>query len=100
MLKIEDAALPHLAGMLQESTPLSAIRIMVLGGPNGVGLGLMIDEKTEDDASIIYEKIPFFIDRKLLDYCGTITIDYTDSYEGSCAASKNGAFVITSENKL
>ena len=100
MLEIEDAALPHLAGMLQESTPASAIRIMVLGGPNGVGLGLMVDEKSEDDTSITYEKIPFLVEQKLLDYCGTITIGYTESSDGGCAASNNGAFVITSENKL
>jgi Fe-S cluster assembly iron-binding protein IscA len=100
MLKIEDAALPHLAGMLKESTPLSAIRIMVLGGPSGVGLGLMVDEKAEGDAAITYEKIPFFIDQKLLDYCGTITIGYTEESDGGCVAGNHGAFVITPENKL
>ena len=100
MLKIEDAALPHLAGMLQQSNPLSAIRIMVLGGPNGVGLGLMVDEKTENDASITYEKIPFLVEQNLLDYCGTISIGYIENSDGSCPAGNNGAFVITSENKL
>lgn len=100
MLKIEDAALPHLAGMLQQSTPLSAIRIMVLGGPNGVGLGLMVDERTEDDALITHEKLPFLVDRKLLDYCGTITISYTENGGSDCAAGNNGAFIIRSENKL
>ena len=100
MLDIEDEALKHLVKMLQQGPPTSAIRIAVMGGPNGVGLGLMLDEQGKDDTSIIHEKIPFLIDSKLLDYCGTISIKYTQEKNGSCVSGNNGALLINSENPL
>ncbi|PID45259.1 MAG: hypothetical protein CR981_00685 [Proteobacteria bacterium] len=100
MLKINDKALPHLTKLLKEGSPTSAIRLAVTGGPKGVGLNLMLDEQDEKDDLIIHKKLPFIIDSKLHDYCGTITIDYQEKVTTGCPANNTGALIISSENKL
>lgn len=100
MLKIHDEAEEHLNNLLAESDENSAIRIAVMGGAHGPGLGLLVEEAGEDDLIFEHGTIPFIIDKKLMDYCKSITIGFRKGNEGGCGGSSGSGFLIESENPL
>ena len=100
MVNIEEAAEEHLSNLLAEGNDNAAIRVAVMGGPQGPVLGLIIDDVGEDDMSFTHKAIPLIIDRKLMEYCNSITIGFRQGTEGSCGGSSGSGFLIKSENSL
>ncbi len=100
MLKIHDEAEEHLNNLLAEGSDNSAIRIALMGWAHGPGLGLIVEEAGEDDLRFEHGTIPFIIDKKLMDYCKSITIGFRKGSEGSCGGSSTSGFLIESENPL
>lgn len=103
MLQIDEEALKPLAKMIAGAEPDSAIRIAIIGGPDGVGLGLMLDKQTEADTVITHKEIPFIIDQKLMEYCGSITISHRDQAQSSCSCGQGGNegfLIVQPENSL
>jgi Fe-S cluster assembly iron-binding protein IscA len=100
MLKIHDEAEEHLKNLLVEGNENSAIRIALMGGAHGPGLGLIVEEAGENDLRFEHGTLPFIIDKKLMDYCKSITIGFRKGNEGGCGGSSGGGFLIESENSL
>lgn len=100
MLEINDEAIEHLTNLLIQGNSESAIRIAVMGGGQGPGLGLIVDEANNSDVSIHQKGIPFIIDRNLLEYCKTISIGFRIGNSGSCGGSSGSGFLITPENPI
>ena len=100
MLKIDAEAEEHLANLLIDQGEHAAIRVAVMGGMQGSGFGLVIDEATEGDLKIEHKNLLFVVDRKLMAYCKLITIGFRKGTEAGCGGSSGGGFLITSENPL
>jgi len=100
MLNIEEEAEEHLGNLLTEGNEDAAIRVAVMGGQQGPVLGLIIDDAGEDDLSFMHKTIPLIIDRKLMEYCNSITIGFRQGTKGSCGGSSGSGFLIESENSL
>ena len=100
MLHIRDEAVEHLRALLTEGGETGAIRIAVMGGAQGTGLGLIIDEASDDDLEITHGDIPLIIDKKLMEYCQAITIGFRQADKGSCGGSSGGGFLLDAENTL
>ena len=100
MLDIRDEAVAHLRALLTEGGEAGAIRIAVMGGAEGTGLGLIIDEAGDDDLQIKHGDITLIIDKKLMDYCQAITIGFREADKGSCGGSSGGGFLLVAENPL
>lgn len=100
MLKIAAEAEEHLKNLLAEGSENSAIRIALMGGAHGPGLGLIVEEAGEDDLRLEHRTIPFIIDKKLMDYCRSITIGFRKGNEGGCGGSSGSGFLIESETPL
>lgn len=100
MLHIREEAEEHLNNLLIEGSTKSAIRIAVMGGVHGPGLGLIVDEAGENDLYFEHNNIPLIVDKKLMDYCQSITIGFKTGTDGSCGGSSGSGFLINSENPL
>jgi len=100
MLKIEDGAVEHLRNLLSEGRENGAIRIALMGGAHGPGLGLIIEEAGEGDLQIECCNLPFIINEKLMDYCQSITIGFRQGRDGSCGGSSGSGFLIKPEKPL
>ncbi len=100
MLKIDAEAEEHLAHLLTDEDEHAAIRIAVMGGAQGAGFGLVIDEAGDDDLRITHKDLSFIVDRKLMAYCQSITIGFRKGTVGGCGGSSGSGFLITSKNPL
>ncbi len=100
MLKICREAEEHLKNLLSEGNENEAIRIALMGGAHGPGLGLVIEEAGKDDLKFEHQGLQFIVDKKLMDYCKSITIGFRQGSEGSCGGSSGSGFLIESENPL
>ena len=102
MIQVTEEALTKLEELLRsEGGEQSVIRIAVMGGGSkGPGLGLVVDEAAEEDKRYDVGGIPLIIDRGLLDYCGSVTIDFTLGTEGKCGGASGSGFLIVPENPV
>ncbi len=100
MLKIDAEAEEHLANLLTGEDEHAAIRIAVMGGAQGAGFGLVIDEAGGDDLKIAHKNLSFIIDKKLMAYCKSIRIGFRKGNEGGCGGSSGSGFLISSEIPL
>ncbi|MEE4164831.1 MAG: hypothetical protein V2I35_02450 [Desulfocapsaceae bacterium] len=100
MLTIHADAEEHLAALLTEGNGQAAIRIAVMGGAHGPGLGLIIDDAGEDDLKIEHNNLSFVVDSQLMAYCRSITIGFRKGNKGGCGGSSGSGFLISSENPL
>ena len=100
MLQVREEALEHLDELLSGGNEKSGIRIAVMGGAHGTGLGLIVDEAGEDDLQEVHHGIPLIINKELLSYCRSIVIGFRKGAEGSCGGSSGGGFLIEAENPL
>ncbi len=97
MLEVSEEALEKLAEMLsaQENSE-AAIRIAIMGGgANSPCLGIIVDDVRETDVLIKKDETPLIIDRNLIEYCKTISIDFTTGSSGRCGGSSGSGFIIT-----
>ena len=97
MLEISDTALEKLGELVAaEGGPDSGVRIAPMGGGiSSSGLGLIVDEPTETDVVVENGGVRIIVDRNLIDYCKTITIEFQTGREGSCGGSSGSGFMIT-----
>lgn len=102
MIQVTEDALSKLEELLGcEGGEQSAIRVAVMGGGSkGPGLGLLVDEAGEEDMRYDVGGIPLIIDRGLINYCGSVTIDFTIGTEGKCGGASGSGFLIVAENPV
>lgn len=88
---MENATLTHPA---EEKRRTSAIRVsLVEGGASGPFLGLTFDKEKPQDETFHVQGLTFIMDKRLLEQCGTINIDFIEAGESS-------GFKITAANPL
>lgn len=102
MIQVTDEAHLKLDELLQaEGSEESAVRVAVMGGGSqGPALGLLVDEASESDKRYDVGGLPMIIDAALLDYCRSITIDFTVGSQGKCGGASGSGFIITPEQPL
>lgn len=102
MIQVTEEALSKLEELLRsQGGERSAIRVAVMGGgTKGPGLGLVVDEAGAEDVSYDVEGVPLIIDRGLLQYCRSVTIDFTAGAEGKCGGASGSGFLIDPENPV
>ena len=99
MIQVTEEALTKLEELLRsQGGEHSAIRVAVMGGGSkGPGLGLVVDEAGDQDVCYDVDGIPLIIDRSLMDYCRSITIDFTIGAKGTCGGASGSGFLIAPE---
>ena len=102
MIQVTEEALARLEELLSsQGGELSAIRVAVMGGgATGPGLGLIVDEAGTEDVRYDVDGVALIIDRGLLDYCRSVTIDFTIGSEGKCGGASGSGFLIETENPI
>ena len=102
MIQVTEEALTKLKELLHsQGGEHSAIRVAVMGGGSkGPGLGLIVDEAGADDVNYDVEGVSLIIDHGLLQYCRSVTIDFTIGAEGKCTAASGSGFLIEPENPV
>ncbi len=101
MLEVSEEALKHLKNVGGEENKDVPIRVAIMGsGATSCGLGLMIDEMTENDSSFIKGDFNVIVDTKLMEYCKTITIDFREGEPDRCDSLSKRGFTITAENPV
>lgn len=94
MIAVTEIAREKLVNYLEENTLTSPIRVtLIQGGCSGAVLGLAIDEAKEDDVVESFDTLTFLMNRKLLEQCGSFSIDFVESGE-------KAGFTIGSSNPL
>ncbi len=101
MLEITEDAVKHLAEVGENMTTNDVIRIAVMGnGGTKSGLGLIIDQTMQTDIVSTHGEYTVAIDKNLMEYCKTITIDFTNGEPNRCDSLSKRGFLITAENPL
>lgn len=102
MLQISPEALIKLEELHQaEGGENSAVRIAVMGGgSHGPGLGLVVDEPTDNDVLIDEFSIRIVVDRNLMNYCRKISIEFRVGSDGRCGGASGSGFLINPENTI
>ena len=100
MLHIKEEAVEHLRDLMSGGSENSGVRIAVMGGAHGTGLGLIVDEAGEDDLLEVHHEIPIIIDKQLMSYCQSITIGFRKGSDGQCGGESGGGFLIDAEAPL
>jgi Fe-S cluster assembly iron-binding protein IscA len=79
----------------------SGVRIAVMGGGSqGPGLGLVVDAPGENDLVVDQRGTALIIDRSLMEYCRSISIDFTTGSAGRCGGVSGSGFIITPEQPV
>ncbi len=102
MVQVTEDALEKLREMLStEGGDQSAVRIAVMGGgTQRPSLGLVVDEAGVGDKRYDVDGVPVIVDRSLIEYCRSVTIDFTVGAGGTCGGSSGSGFIIAPENPL
>ncbi len=101
MITVSEGALPHLAQLLAaEGGAGSAVRIAVIGGIAGPGLGLVVDSAGEADETILFEDLAIIIDRQLHTFCRNILIDFREGQPEGCAGKSGAGFLIIPDQPI
>lgn len=101
MLEISPKAMRHLQDVGHIPDSRSAIRIAVMGGGGPhCGLGLVIDTITENDLVMKKGDHTIVIDKKLMEFCRNITIDFTDGEQDRCDSLSKRGFLLNADNPL
>jgi Fe-S cluster assembly iron-binding protein IscA len=101
MITVSEGALPHLAQLVAaEGGAGSAVRIAVIGGIAGPGLGLVVDSAGETDETILFEDLAIIIDRQLHTFCRNILIDFREGQPEGCAGKSGAGFLIIPDQPI
>jgi len=99
MLDISNEAVQQLKELKDRQGPDSSIRIGILSGQAaGAKLGVTTDIANEKDEMFTFDGLEIVVDRALLDYCESITVEFVLIEGGGCGSG--GGFKITSQNPL
>lgn len=101
MLEITEEALKFFSDLRQEGDNRPAIRIAVMGtGGTDSGLGLVPDHILENDLAFQHGEFTVIIDKKLMEYCISIKIDFNHGEPNRCASLSKRGFSIKAENPI
>lgn len=102
MLEVSERALEKLAELLSlEDNGESAIRIAIMGGGAASPcLGIIVDDVRETDVLYQINETPVIIDGNLIEWCKSITIDFTTGSAGRCGGASGSGFIITPEQPI
>lgn len=101
MITVSDGALPHLAQLAAaEGGAGSSIRIAVMGGVAGPGLGLVVDTPAEADEMVHFKDLAIIIDRQLHAYCRNIHIDFREGKQEGCTGKSGAGFLIVPDQPI
>lgn len=102
MLEVSPEALVKLTEMVAaQGGERSGIRIAVMGGgTQGPGLGLVVDTPGENDVVIDEHGTALIVDRSLIEYCRSISIDFTTGSGGRCGGASGSGFIIRPERPI
>lgn len=94
MIEVTELAQEKLLEYLKVNSITSPVRIALMqGGCSGPALGLALDEAKSDDLVTSFDALTFLVENKLLDVCGSISVDFLESGDRS-------GFSISSSNPL
>lgn len=97
MIEITKAASEKLIDYLSKNDIESTVRVAVRGGCGGTSLGLVLDERKENDHVQEKDSFTILIDRNLSEACGKVTVDFIEKSSG-CGCG--GGFSVTTEKPL
>lgn len=101
MIEISNKAMSHLRDVGQIPDTGSAIRIAVMGGGGPhCGLGLVIDTVNDNDLIMKKGDHTLVIDKKLMEFCRNITIDFTEGEPDRCDSLSKRGFLLHADNPL
>lgn len=101
MIEVSPKAMNRLQDVGQIPDTGSAIRIAVMGGGGPhCGLGLVIDAIKDTDLCILQGDHTLIIDKKLMEYCRNITIDFTDGEPDRCDSLSKRGFLLNADVPL
>lgn len=100
MLTITENAAAHLNEIGDQKQSGSAIRVAVMGGGSSCGLGLVTDTIKETDSISRHGNYTVAVDTKLLEYCRTITIDFSEGEPEGCSSRAKRGFLISAEKPV
>jgi Fe-S cluster assembly iron-binding protein IscA len=100
MLTISEQAIQQLLELKgRQGTGSSIVRIGILSGSStGPNLGVMIDAADENDEIFTFGTLEVVIDKALLAFCRSISVEYVLSEGGGCG--RGGGFKITPQNPV
>lgn len=100
MIEVTPSAIEIIQQFLFERKAEPSIRVdLITIGSSWQSLALRLDKVKKDDTIVQHGDINFLVESPILEYCGSITIDYichspeTDSFE-------NCGFAISTKNPL
>jgi len=100
MLTITENAASHLHEIADQEHRGLAIRVAVMGGGSSCGLGLVTDEIKNSDITSRHGDYTVAVDGKLLEYCRTITIDFSEGEPEGCSSRAKRGFLISAEKPV
>lgn len=101
MLKVSESALEIIRDYLRQQKIDSFIRVGVMSGScAGPNLKISVDDSKKNDRIFNYGKIRFIVNKKLLETCNTISIDYNKKSRHCICSGGCGGLFITGEKKF
>lgn len=101
MLEVSDAAVKHFQEVGETTPTTPVIRIAIMGSRGtSCGLGLIMDQIQETDIAIENGPHTIVVDKKLMEYCRKITIDFTNGEPNRCDSLSKRGFLINAENPV
>lgn len=99
MLKISNQAVQQLVEYRNRRGPGACVRVGIMSGSTtGPALGITIDDKTEADEVFTFDSLEVVIDKQLLNFCESVTVDYVLQKGGGCGVG--GGFRVTAKNRV
>lgn len=101
MLEVTEIALTNVKEYMSQQKIDSAIRITLMSsGCSGSSLGLAVDEAKDTDHILERDGVSFVVDKKLVETCGLIKVDFIEKKDDRCGCGTRGGFAVTSEKPL
>ena len=80
MLEVTELAITNLKDYMAQNKVDSALRVALMqGGWSGPSLGLALDEPKDNDTKVEEGGLTFLVDNELMQTCGDIKVDFTES---------------------
>ncbi len=99
MISITEECIEQLKLYEEEEGSDLLIRVAVMSGAEkSPNLGIMMDERSENDDMFSFGELKVIIEKKLMEYCRNIVIEYVRTERDGCAVS--GGFKIHPEVAL
>lgn len=88
MLNITREAVRQLKEYRERRGADSFVRLGILSGnTRGASLGILVDDKTDNDEVFSFDGLEVIIDKALLEYCANIEVEYVLQEGGGCSGA-------------